>query len=343
MQIGEVIRKYRKAADMTQEEMANRLGVTAPAVNKWENGNSLPDIMLLAPIARLLQVSLDELLAFREELTQEEINGLVQEAEKRGKEESYEEVFQWAKKQLELYPNCEQLMLYMTVELDGMRLMKAVPDSEKYNAYIIGCYNRALSSKEETVRRMAADMLFHFYLREEEYEKAEECLAYLSDQNPEKKRRQADIYWKKGQTDEAYRAYEELLFSVYQSVSAVFNSMCALAIEEKKWERAHYFAEKQKNFTRLFEMGEYREYSLWLEVAATEKDADKTIEVMEKMLESAEGLYDFRDAPLYAHMKFKEVNEVFQEEMKENLIKAFQDEEAFGFLKEDERWSELTK
>lgn len=38
MQIGEVIRKYRKQKNMTQEEMANRLGVTAPAVNKWENG-----------------------------------------------------------------------------------------------------------------------------------------------------------------------------------------------------------------------------------------------------------------------------------------------------------------
>ena len=41
MQIGETIRKYRKMRDMTQEEMANRLGVTPPAVNKWENGGSL--------------------------------------------------------------------------------------------------------------------------------------------------------------------------------------------------------------------------------------------------------------------------------------------------------------
>ena len=39
MQIGEVIRKYRIAKNMTQEEMAERLGVTAPAVNKWENGD----------------------------------------------------------------------------------------------------------------------------------------------------------------------------------------------------------------------------------------------------------------------------------------------------------------
>lgn len=41
MKIGEIIRKYRKEKNLTQEEMANRLGVTAPAVNKWENGGSL--------------------------------------------------------------------------------------------------------------------------------------------------------------------------------------------------------------------------------------------------------------------------------------------------------------
>ena len=56
MTIGKVIRKYRKLANLTQEEMAVRLGVTAPAVNKWENENSCPDITLLAPIARYAAV-----------------------------------------------------------------------------------------------------------------------------------------------------------------------------------------------------------------------------------------------------------------------------------------------
>ena len=40
MKIGSVIKKYRKELGYTQEEMANRLGVTTPAVNKWENGVS---------------------------------------------------------------------------------------------------------------------------------------------------------------------------------------------------------------------------------------------------------------------------------------------------------------
>ena len=74
MQIGEVIRKYRKERNLTQEEMARYLGVTAPAVNKWENGNSCPDITLLAPIARLLGITLDTLLTFRKNLSEKDPN-----------------------------------------------------------------------------------------------------------------------------------------------------------------------------------------------------------------------------------------------------------------------------
>ena len=41
IQIGEVIREHRRKLGLTQEQMAARLGVTTPAVNKWENGVSL--------------------------------------------------------------------------------------------------------------------------------------------------------------------------------------------------------------------------------------------------------------------------------------------------------------
>lgn len=41
MPISEVIRRKRKELEMTQEQVAQRLGVSAPAVNKWEKGGSL--------------------------------------------------------------------------------------------------------------------------------------------------------------------------------------------------------------------------------------------------------------------------------------------------------------
>ena len=54
MQIHEIIRTRRTALGLTQEQLAGKLGVSAPAVNKWERGNSYPDITLLPVLARTL-------------------------------------------------------------------------------------------------------------------------------------------------------------------------------------------------------------------------------------------------------------------------------------------------
>lgn len=60
--IGNRIAKLRKENRMSQENLAEKLGVSAQAVSKWENGQSCPDISLLPQIAKLLGVSVDELL-----------------------------------------------------------------------------------------------------------------------------------------------------------------------------------------------------------------------------------------------------------------------------------------
>ena len=95
MKINQIIREKRKELSLTQEQIAEFLGVSTPAVNKWENENSYPDITLLAPIARLLDISLDTLLSYREDLTAEEINGIILEADQKLKTGSYEEAFGW--------------------------------------------------------------------------------------------------------------------------------------------------------------------------------------------------------------------------------------------------------
>lgn len=60
--LGKRMSMYRKAKSMTQEEIATHLGVSAQAVSKWENDGACPDILLLVPIARLFNVSVDVLL-----------------------------------------------------------------------------------------------------------------------------------------------------------------------------------------------------------------------------------------------------------------------------------------
>lgn len=341
MQMGEVIRKYRKRKNMTQEEMANRLGVTAPAVNKWENGNSQPDIMLLAPIARLLGITLDILLSFQEELTAEEIDNIVYQIDAKLKEETYEEAFQWAKGKIEQYPNCEQLIWQVALVLDAWRLTKDIPDLEKYEDYINDCYVRALDSEDENIRNRAADSLFGFYSRKEQYEKAEEYLNYFSVQNPERKRKQAFIYSKTNRVDEAYKAYEELLFSGYQMLNMVFQSIYMLAMEEKDREKAHIIVNKQGELANVFEMGEYHEVSCRLELATAEKDMEATIEIMEQMLAGSDGICDFIKSALYEHMELRKPDEKLIAEHHRNLLACFRDEETYGYMKKNKRWQEL--
>jgi len=343
MQIGKIIRKYRKEQNMTQEEMANRLGVTAPAVNKWESGNSMPDILLLAPIARLLGISLDTLLSFHDELTSEQINHFIYKADEQLKNSTYEEAFQWSKKIIEQYPNCEELLLQLACILDAHRLTDEVPDSEKYDDYIIHCYTRALESENEMTRNRAADSLFGFYYRKEQYHKAEEYLSYFSVQNPERKRKQADIFSKTGRIKDAYRAYEELLFSDYQMISIVFHNLYMLAMQDNNLKKAHVLVEKQQKLADIFDMGDYHKSSCVLELATEEKDADTVIETMQEMLAGMETITDFKKSPLYEHMDFKEASEEFLSQLKENLLKCFRDEETYSFLKDDTRWKELIK
>lgn len=60
--IGNRISKYRKARNLTQEDLAGKLGVSSQAVSKWENDASCPDIQLLPQLCRVLGITSDELL-----------------------------------------------------------------------------------------------------------------------------------------------------------------------------------------------------------------------------------------------------------------------------------------
>ena len=60
--IGETIAALRRQRGITQEALAGAVGVSAAAVSKWENDLSCPDITLLPQLARLFDVTTDELL-----------------------------------------------------------------------------------------------------------------------------------------------------------------------------------------------------------------------------------------------------------------------------------------
>ena len=62
MTIGSTILELRKKKNITQDDLAAELGVTAAAVSKWENGYTLPDVLMLCALADYFQVTTDFLL-----------------------------------------------------------------------------------------------------------------------------------------------------------------------------------------------------------------------------------------------------------------------------------------
>lgn len=60
--IGEFIKKQRTVKNLTQKQLAEKLGVTDKAISRWETGKGVPDVSLLIPLSNALEVSVHEIL-----------------------------------------------------------------------------------------------------------------------------------------------------------------------------------------------------------------------------------------------------------------------------------------
>lgn len=80
---GELIEKYRKEKGLTQSELAKQLGVSNTAISKWEHGYNLPDIGLLEPLSKILEI--DMLLLISSENEAKEENNNIKQKSKRAK------------------------------------------------------------------------------------------------------------------------------------------------------------------------------------------------------------------------------------------------------------------
>ena len=321
--------------------MANRLGVTTPAVNKWENGNSKPDIELLSPIARLLHISLDTLLSFQEKLTDFEIGEFIQKMDKMFSEEGYEKTYQWAANTIKKYPNCNMLIWQIAVMLDSRRIIGECDNPDKYDEQINAWYEIALNDEEEKIQHHAADSLFGFYLRKKDYAMAEKYLRYFSDYDPVKKVKMGQLYMKQEKTEDAYEKLEDVVFSMYTTLNLTFGTMITQALEERNHEYAKFLAKKMNVLANAFDMGKYHECAAMLNVVVAEKDVEGTFQVAKQLLENVDTMGDFRESKLYQHMKFRDTENPYAKEMKKALLEGFRTEEEFSYMNGYEPWDQF--
>ncbi len=133
--LGGHIAAQRKALGMTQEQLAAMLGVSAPAVSKWETGSSYPDITLLCPLARALETNVDTLLQFEDTLSDQQvieaINGILEQASQGGTREAEARL----QALLRQYPNCTALQFNAAAVYAGLQMLHPQADAETQNRW----------------------------------------------------------------------------------------------------------------------------------------------------------------------------------------------------------------
>lgn len=142
MKINEIIRKKRLAKGLTQEQAASRLGVSPPAVNKWEKGVTYPDITLLPALARLLDTDLNTLLSFQEELSDQEIEAFQNELLAAAETEGTQKAFALAMEKLREFPSCDTLVLSTALTLEGLICFYGNRTATRRKTYWNACMSR---------------------------------------------------------------------------------------------------------------------------------------------------------------------------------------------------------
>ncbi len=134
IQIGTRIAEHRRQKGITQEELANHLGVSKPAVSKWESGQSYPDILLLPELAAYFNISVDELIGYEPQMTKEEIRKLYYRLAEAFTKEPFDKVLAECEEYLKKYFSCWELQHQLGLLL--MNHVSLAKDAEKSSEII---------------------------------------------------------------------------------------------------------------------------------------------------------------------------------------------------------------
>lgn len=111
IQIGKTIASNRKEKGLTQEDLAKHLGVSKPAVSKWESGQSYPDIILLPELASFFNITVDQLIGYEPQMSEEDIRKLYRRLSEAYAKEPFDKVYSECEEYIKKYFSCWKLLI----------------------------------------------------------------------------------------------------------------------------------------------------------------------------------------------------------------------------------------
>ncbi len=333
MKLNEQIREHRKKIGLTQEQVAGYLGVSAPAVNKWESGATYPDITLLSPLARLLKIDLNTLFTFHEDLSREEIAGFCNEVQQIAVTDGFKAGYAHALGKLQEYPNCDLLRYSLALLLEGCLSFSALSADERetYACKFMEWYQQAAESREEETREAAIGILVNKYLDRGQTDKAAELVEQLPDKKTvDKQMLKINILLKQKQYKEAAAMAETKLFSDITAMQSYFLKLVDIDLLLNETDKASHVADVSQKIFEVFDFWEYSRYICSLQVAIATKNTARSIELIDAMLKAA--LSPVKMPAIFSHLAAKPVEDDFKAQMITMILHQFETDTDYAFL-----------
>ena len=336
MKLNETIRARRRERGLTQEQVAQALGVSTPAVHKWERGICCPDITLLPPLARLLGVDLNTLLSFQEDLTPQEIGAISNQIYEQIRAQGFAAGYETAMEKLREFPSCGLLCYQLAAVLRGALFLCAPEQTEVFQPKLDVLFERAAQSEEREVREAALGMLVARAAEQEDYERAEELLDQLPDPpGQDKELMRAKLYRKEKKYDEALVLLERKLLQTVTRLSDLLGSLMEIALAQGRAADAETYAALERETALRYDLMPVCAELPAFQMAVGRQDAAACAQALEGVLAALERRWDLNASPLYRHIPGKNGEETFSAALVETMVKQLETDEELAFARSD--------
>ena len=150
LNLADNIIRLRKERKITQEQLAEFIGVTKASVSKWETRQSMPDILLLPQLATFFNVTVDELIGYEPQLSKEQIKKIYMDLAQGFANESFNEMMEKSRRLVKQYYNCYPLLYQLCILwLNHFMLADTQEEQQTILKETVGVCERIISDCDE--------------------------------------------------------------------------------------------------------------------------------------------------------------------------------------------------
>lgn len=358
--IGKIILEKRRAKGITQEELAGYLGISKPAVSKWESGQSYPDILLLPVLASYFNISVDELIGYEPSMTNEDVRKLYHRLAEDFAKKPFEEVYAECEGFLKKYYSCWYLQYQIGILYLNHCTLAVKPErtEEVLQRVIVIMELVEHGSEDISLAKQARQLRAYCYLCQQKPAEAIEVLENLSEPLIQTESLLVKAYQMKGDKKKAMEYLQGHAFTNLNGLLGTAVDFFQLYADQP--ERMDLYYDIFINLIDIFKTEELFPgglYTIYLGAAATyiaQDRKDKAMDVLDKYVDLARrtlgndftlhgsSIFDCLDSYLTtidAQTKAPRSGEVIRRDIK-NIIS---DNPVFSVLEKEERFQKIKR